>query len=610
MKKYVCLVLALMLVLLAGCSGGEESPQETVPVTEGLYDKDYPLEQQTSGAVRAYPLDITGYTDAYMMGNKLLLMTPEGSAIVLYGEQGEVIAAGTVEGYRPGNAAFAVGAEGIANYLPDTREVILINPQLQVTNRITLPEDIQGEPVISLERNEIFFCRDGEIRALDMESGVARLIKSHIVAEQTLDGCFYDGQLIRCVVKTQDDQQRVLYISALDGKTVAEDGNIYSFDTVGDAHFVRRTDCWVDQVIVGTYGGESQLLSLPEGTADYVGSALAMNGAVSYQLTSDSVSFCFYDLASGLPTARVKLPGITEPVAFTADKSCVWILVEEKPTEGQTEGRQVVLRWDVSKSAVTEETSVLGVLYTAEAPDKDSLKLCKEQASALNDTYGVRISVWDDAVKNTGDYTAVAEYQPAILTEMMEKLEPALQPYPESFLRKTVKSGWVRICLVRSIASGEPWVQFWSKGDCYLLLSTDADMERAFLEAMAYAVDSRVLGNSRKYDDWSELNPENFTYTAEAEGETQDVTAYLSGDQQAFVNMESVASAMEDRRQLFMTAMTQGNEAVFSSSAMQAKLQRMCEAIREAFDMQNRKEIFTWEQYLNEPLVQIEQTNG
>lgn len=609
MKKWLCLILALLM--LTGCAGpGGQDGRQTEPVTEGLYDENYPLEQQTAGAVRAYPLDTAGYTAAYMMGSKLLLLSPEGNALVLHSDVGEVIAAGSVEGYRPEAAAFTVSAEGIANYLPETREVVLLNPQLQQTNRITLPEDIQGEPVISLETDEIFFCRDGEIRAMNMENGVARLIKSHIVAEQTLDGCYYDGQLIRCTAKTQAGEQRIMYVSAQDGTTVSEDGNIYCFETVGENHFVRRTDNWIDQIIVGSRTGESQLLTLPEGTADFVGPAVAMNGAVSYQRSAEGVSLAFHDFTTGQTTARVTLPGISEPVTFTADDSYVWILVEEMPQEGETTGRQVVLRWDITKSAVVEDASVLSVLYTAASPDTEGLKLCKDQAGAMNDMYGVRISVWEDAVKTTGDYTASAEYQPAILTEMMAKLEPALKLYPESFLRKTVKSGWIRICLVRSIASGEPWVQFWHKGDCYLLFSSQADLQQAFLEAMGYAIDSRVLGNSRKYDTWSELNPENFTYTAEAEGQTQDVTAYMEGQTRTFVNMQSISSATEDRCQLFMAAMTQGNEAVFTSEPMQAKLRRMCEAIREAFSMENRKEIFTWEQYLAEPMVELEESNG
>lgn len=608
MKKCFCLTLALLL--LTGCTGQTQPTEQTEPVQEGLYDENYPLEQQTGGAIRAYPLDISHYTAAYMMGSKVLLITTTGEALVLYGEDGIISAEGMIEGYRPDAASFEVSVKGVANYLPQTKEVVLLNPQLQQTNRFQLPEDIQGEPVISLESNEIFYCRGGEIRALNMANGVARLLKSHVVADQTLNGCYYDGKLLRCVAKDQEGNQRQLYLLSENGTTVSTDTGIYDFDTFQDRHFVRRLDNRIDQMIVGTMAGESQLLAVTTETADMVSPALAMNGAVSYQRQEDGVALSFHDFTSGQTTAQVKLPGMSEPVAMVADQKVVWILTEETPQEGEQVSRQVLLRWDVSKSMVQEPTAVMATLYTSQNPDTEGLTLCKEQAATLNDTYGVRVAIWEDAVKTTGDYKAVAEHQPAILTEMMTALEPALQQYPESFLRKTVKTGWVRINLVRAIESGEDWVQFWHKGDWYLMISSEADISQAFLEAMGHAIDSRVLGNSRKYDTWSELNPENFLYTTEAEGQTQDVAKYMDGEYRTFVNMESISSPNEDRRQMFMAAMTEGNEAVFASAPMQAKLRRMCEAIREAFDMTNRKELFRWEQYLNEPLVQIEDSNG
>lgn len=607
MKRWVCLILVMLL--LTGCGGQKNGDsQQTEPVQEGLYDETYALEDQTGGAVRAYPLETAEYTDLYMMGSKVLLLSDSGKALVLHGDEGTVSATGQIEGFRPDVASFEVNVKGIANYLPESKEVFLLNPQLNETSRLQLPEDIQGEPVISMESNEIFFCRNGEIRAMNMENGVARLIKSHVVTEQTLDGCYYDGKLLSCTAKDASGNQRQIYLSAENGMTVSNDAYIYSFETFKDRHFVRRVDNRLDQIIVGTQAGESQLLSVKD--AHFVSQALAMNGAVSYQKQTDGIMLSFHDLEQGQTMAQVKLTGVGEPVAMNADQNYVWLLVEEIPDPENPVIHQVLLRWDIKKSAVQEPVPVLETLYTLENPDKESLKLCKEKANDLNDTYGVRIAVWEDAVKTTGDYKAVAEYQPVILNEMLAELEPALQPYPESFLRRTVKAGWVRINLVRRIESGEEWVQFWHKGDCYLLISSYADIPKAFLEAMGYAIDSRVLGNSRKYDDWSELNPEGFLYTVEAEGKTQDVAGYVSGENRYFVNMESVASASEDRRQIFMAAMAEGNEAVFASQPMQAKLRRMCEAIREAFDMTNRKEQFQWERYLSEPIVEIEDSNG
>lgn len=612
MKK--CVYILLVLLLLTGCAGQSQNVEQTQtePAPETLYDSAHRLQSSTGGAVRVSVLKHEGYQDMFTMGSKVLLLKESGEAIVLQGDESEVIATGTVEGYRSGAASFAVSVKGLAYYLPESREVILLNPQLHETNRFQLPEDIQGEPVVSLESNEIFFCRNGEIRAMNMENGVARLIKSHIVSEQTLDGCYFDGKVIRCSAKDLEGNLRMMYIDAQNGATLREDAFVYAMQTLGERHFVRRMDNLLDQIIVGTMTGESQLMVLPPEMAEPVFPVLSMDGAVSYQTGNDGIILSFHDLEAGNTTASVELAQVSEPTAVAADQRYVWVLTDETVTveDEQTATRQLLVRWDVKKSTLLNSVPVMQTLYTAQNPDTEGLKLCKEQATTMGETYGVRISVWEDAVKTTGDYTAVAEHQPVILTDMLTAVEDAVKPYPESFLRKIVKTGWIRICLVRSIAGGQDYAQFWNKGDCYLLISSQANIAEAVKETVTHALDSRVLGNSRRYDNWNELNPEGFVYTAELEEGTQDASAYLEGENRAFVNVESVASASEDRCQMFLAAMEAGNEAVFTSKTMQAKLVRMCEAIREAYDMQNKKEIMPWEQYLNEPLVQIEDSNG
>lgn len=596
MKRCLCLLLVTLLLTGCGTKPAQEPAQQPSTEPTGLYDAENPMEQQTGGAVRAYPLaEGSAYTKLCMMGSKLLLAAETGEAMVLHGTDCVVVATGTISLEGTG---YDVGSQGLAYYLSDSKEVVLLNPQLQETGRLQLPEDIQGEPAISLNSNEIFYCRGGEIRALNMENNVARLIKSHTVADQTLAGSYFDGKVILCVTKDQEGNEQRLYLSGENGLTLSQDAYIYQMETYGNRLFARRLDNWVDQNIFGTMDGELKCLDLPPEEADFMTSALALNGAVSYKVLEDGIRLSFHDLQSWQTTAQVTLPGIAEPVTIAADESALWILSQE-------EAGQVLYRWEVAKSPVQEPAAAYTTLYTAQAPDTEGLARCKEVAAGMDDTYGVRINLWEDAAETTGDYSVVPEHQVVIIEDMLANLETALQPYPESFLRRTVKSGWIRIGLVRSIDSGEDWVQFWEDGDCYVLISSQADVAKAFLEAVGYAIDSRVIGNSREYDTWSSLNPEGFVYASEAEGQPQDISAYLEGESRAFVNQEAAGSPTEDRRQLFIAAMAEGNDAVFASPAMQAKLLRMCEGIREAYDMENNKEIFAWEQYLHTALVEI-----
>ena len=75
-------------------------------------------------------------------------------------------------------------------------------------------------------------------------------------------------------------------------------------------------------------------------------------------------------------------------------------------------------------------------------------------------------------------------------------------------------------------------------------------------------------------------------------------TQYLEGEGRYFIDMFSMSFAREDRARIFEFAATGGNEALFRSKPMQAKLSTLCEAIRKAFDLTKYQEPLPWEQYL------------
>jgi len=281
-------------------------------------------------------------------------------------------------------------------------------------------------------------------------------------------------------------------------------------------------------------------------------------------------------------------------VDMVADGQFVWMIMQEQD-------RQVLYRWDVKASALEEPVPAVGPLYTAQSPDQEGLAECRALADGYDSDYGVRIRIWEDAVKQTGGYLATAEHQPAVLQRMLTQLEPVLRQFPQDFLRRTVRTGWIRICLVRTVDSPRGWVQFWANGDFYVLIGSDTDAGQAFLDAVWYSIDSRVIGNSRKYDAWKDQNPDGFVY-----GTTQWDPALLEGEDPAFVSSEALASPAEDRRQMFLAAMTEGNEALFAGEILQSKLRLLCAGVREAYSLNTKQEIFPWERYLTEPMVKID----
>jgi len=598
MRKLLALILALLLLLTGCATDAPEDTSGTAPSTQpqpkGLYDPENPLEQQTRGAVRVYPLD-KDYTGLTMMGNKLLLYADGAEMTVLNGPLCEQIASTQLKDTLPWDtSAFDVTQMGVAYYAQETKELVLLNPQLQENSRHPLPQGIQGKPAVSLAKNEAYYCIGQQIRALDLEKDISRLIRSHGCKSQQIVGVYFDGKVIACQTTDETDKTTVLYISSETGEVLAQDGNIYYMRTNGKSYFALRMDGVVSQQIVGALDAEPTSLNVTGALMP----VLRMNGVVGYSDAAGGLQLSLYDLTSGLKTASVTLPDILDPVAFAADEQYVWLIA----SQGE---QQVLLRWEVKRNPVQEETVYTGTLYTAAAPDTEALSLLQDRVDEMNSTYGVRICIWEQVGEDSGAYTFALEHQPTTITTLLDEVEQVLPLFPKDFLRTTVRSGWIRICLVRSIESGEAFVQYWSDGDCYIAITPGADVKEALLRGIAYGVDTHVIGNSRDFDTWEELNPKGFAYDLDytATAIRQDAANYLSGENRAFVDQMSMSFPQEDRSRMLYYAMGEGNEDFFTSQIMQAKLLRLCEGIREGYGLEKKSETYFWEQYLNQSLA-------
>ena len=136
-------------------------------------------------------------------------------------------------------------------------------------------------------------------------------------------------------------------------------------------------------------------------------------------------------------------------------------------------------------------------------------------------------------------------------------------------------------------------------GDHYVLLTVGGDLENRIYRELSHVMDAAVYGGSKAFDDWKNLNPEGFAYLGTYQGyESLGQDPLLSGENRAFVDAYSMIFAREDRAAVFAAAMESGNEQLFASPFLQAKLQRLCQGIREAFEWQETEMELPWEQYL------------
>ena len=590
-------LLLLTALLLAGCGAQTIPGEDEENNAPGIYVPNSPIEQQTAGALRAYPLGGDGYTWIAVMGSGLLVGadTAQTQLTALSGENCTKVASiAAPAGFTAGSMGFSVTDFGVGYYTATDHTVVFLNKLLQQTHAYALPADLQGLPAVTSETEEIYYCVGQELKGFDPSTGITRLIKTQSGETQTLVGSYFGGKILACKLTDDSGQERVVYISTENGQTVSDDQGLSELHTYEDRYFARRMDGTVAQNIYGTLDAPGGIFMATEEKA--LVPAPALNGALEYQEDSQGLHLTFCDFTTGLHTAEVEVTGITDATAFTADakKQCIWFLGTESTYEGQ-----VLYRWDLSKSPLTEETVYTAALYTAQSPDTQGLEQCQSRVDALNDQYGVQIRIWKDAVQETGDHEIVAEYQVDTIQGMLDQLEPVLALFPEGFLKET--SDALCINLVRSISREKTAVQYWDGGKPHIALAAGGDIYDGFLRNIGYVVDAHVLGNTVAYDYWNERNPPGFTYDYDyvANAQREDTT-YLEGSKRAFADKLAMSFPTEDRNSLFYHAMLADNADCFAGRYMQDKLEYLCQAIRKAYDLKKDPTVFPWEQYLQD----------
>lgn len=597
MKRLLLILLALLL--LAGCAV-EEAPETSEPSTEpttteapdpGLYVPDSAIEQQTGGAVRLYGLEESKYTWITAMGSKLLLASGEKTTdlTVLMGDKCQTAATASVDTDLAA-ASLQITTMGLAYYSETKNSVIYLDGDLRQLDSVPLPEDAAGKVLIDPKNDNIYYCTADQIRALDPDTGISRLIRKQSCQSQDLLGIHFDGTVLSCRVTDLSGEEGIVYFSGQTGEALSNDQKIIALSTYEKKYFALRQDGAVRQQIFGSVSDTVTARSLNL-TGD-LKAVLSLGGVVKCAVTENGLVLDLYDLESGRRSASVTLPGVTEVTSITADKNSLWMLAFEGAV-------QRLYRWDVQESLVDDETVFAGPVYTAAAPDESGLQACQERVDALNKAHGLAIRIWQDAVKEPGRYVLQPEHQTEAINKCLDELEPVLALFPENFLYKSVNTR-VRICIVRSVSEETVGLHYWLNDDSFIILSAGVNVREEFLKAVGYVISTNVMGNSPILDSWSSLNPQGFTYGA-AEGFEQ----YLTGDAMAFADVESMQSVTEDRSRLFRYAMKADNAQMFQSPAMQAKLLLLCRGIRDAWRLERKTDVYPWEQYLTESIAYV-----
>lgn len=620
----------LVILLLAGCT--DRQPEETTPppttentapteteplVTEpedpGIYVADGELESSTGGAIREYRIEGPAASAIAPMGEGVLVFTSrETTTLTAYSGEKLVKSAETeVPCYlHPVDGNVQVAAEGVGYYDADANSVVILDAQLNELSRTELPEETTGGAVLSPDLKTVYYCTDNTVRAMDLETGISRMVREMTQQIQMIRAIHADGSVLQCLIVDEEGSWTNVYMSADTGKTLYIDTEHLDITTAGNSWFVPRQDGSVLELLFSLDDQEVMCLNPGRGNS-YAAAVLELGGVVVETRSGDGYDLDFYDLSSGSRKASLWFAGDQMPWQLTADdrNGCIWFLKDQ--TADQTQ----LCRWDPDRSRVEDEAVYIAPRFTAQNPDSRGLEECKAKVAAISERYGVDVRIWEDMAFTTPEYTFTAEYQAPAYRRDLEALDKALAGFPEGFLKEAAKgteSGVLHIELVRDIAPNAGFdvrqsvrgIQFWDGAEAVIVLTMGETLQQSFFRQLSYVIDNRVLGKSLAYDEWEKLNPKGFRYTYTYEDLDNLINySYLSDDNRYFADPFGMTFPAEDRAAILEYAMMPNMEDYFRTEAMQNKLRRIGTGIRQAFGLKKSTDVFLWEQYLEEPLA-------
>ena len=610
MKKALCLILTCLL--LSGCAAQPDTDVtapatvQTVPAeTEArrLYVPEHPLEQAAPGALRIYPLRQQAHGILAMGSNLLTLCGIDTTVLTLLTGEDLMVSATAELSFRLDENApsLRVGSDALSYFDPVRRETVILSDRLKDVGRIAAPEGLVGTPILSADRSTLYYCTPTAIRAWNLETGIRRCVKELSYENQELTGLHQEDTIIQCRIM-KDGEVSTLFLAADTGRLLKEVPGDVALETHASGYYASVPEGPVRLQLFGQAGEEARLLTPGDVYADcyYLESQRRV-----VAVTGQEILNC-YDLETGLRCASLTLNDGYAFVSLTAcEADAVYLLLKDRAGDG------LICRWDLYADASrTKDThSYVGPRYTEDDPDSAALAQCQTEAARLSEKHGIQVLIWRDPLSiMPWDYEFEPEYLAPVLSRELSELDRRLSYYPAEILAGIREHfSDLTICLVRSIQGSTEsgslekatGVQFFQESRAYIAIAVGQYAERALYHELYHVMETRLLTDSTALDRWDALNPAGFSYDLDyTANQSRKGDEYLQPDTRAFIDTYSMSFPKEDRARIMECAMSDGNEGLFRSNVMQAKLRCLSNAIREAYGLKKSTETFRWEQYL------------
>lgn len=606
-------VLIFICLLLCGC--GASLPAQTLPTEEAPVPSEAPRAGSApqvyyDGALQISSPGISNATGLYAFGDGLLVLSgTEATTLTLLSEDDLTHTASLALSFLlgPEDPSLRLGNGFLSYYDPVEKETVVLDGSLREVSHIPAPEGLQGVPLLSGDRNALYYCASDGIRVWDLETGLRRRITEMTAPGQHLTGLALRDTVLTCAAKSDG---RCSLISTETGRLLYEAPGAIALSGEEGRYCLSIPLGLGEALLCGEEESAPQLF-LPQDAAAGCFFLPSHAGAVTHVSQVEN-RLNYYDLLTGRRVSSLTLSANLVPFAVTDTPSGVLYLLAEIEDIHSC----ILLRWEVSAGnalAVEDETGYLSPWQTADHPDSNAVSQCETYASQLSRKFGITIRIGDDAARvQPWDYSLEAETQPGILLRELQRLEQRLSRFPPSILTQTASHfSSLNLCIVRGVtgnaASGNTQpatgVQFLDDRDAYVVITAGKYGEQALYHELFHAMETHIFTGSSTLDQWSKLNPQEFSYTWGVSDTAEYPETWLTGEYRAFLDTCSMTLPKEDRSRIFEAALAPGNKETFQPWMMQRKLKTICLGIREAYGLTEDTENYPWEQYLDFPLA-------
>lgn len=602
----------LLLATLTGCAAQEQAPTDApteadsayyFAVTEptepaGLYIPGSQTENRSGGTFKLFMPKNGDCREILPLGeNKLLLVSGGSTATKLTLLTGEALVPAAVHEapcvLSSADGSLYVSDDTIAYYAPMSNVFLFFNHDLMQTLVVSLPDDLTGSAYLSADGSQIYYTAGSGIKALDLSLGVARTLRKDETPLPGLTGSCLDGQ----VLSFQNGAGQTVYLSAADGSTLRTDDGTANFTTQGGEYLAETWEAGIRRLIwsdAGTFIWEFDPGSQNCAYLQLPGGALTMDPA------AEGTAVTYHDLANA-KRHHAEFTSKLEILDGARLGDTMYLLCLDTGTQ-----KQRIYSWALGDG---EEDSSLIPYYTAALPDSDALNRMQAQADGIGEKYGVNIQLWENAATGApAGYSFEAEYLEDVYLRDLETVDAVLRKLPTEFY--TALKNPLTIKLVRGITGNNTLcslenmvLPYWDGASPCIAVTVGDHLTEGLLHGLGHMADSIMLSRSNEAYAWNDSNPWQFYYAFSYVNGVDDAwQVYLEGEHRHFVDGISTHYPKEDRAQFFAAALG-GDASVFEADGMQDKLCMLCEALREALDLEEFPEILPWEQYLEESLL-------